>query len=292
MGELLDSEKIDFLRRKAYELRLSSMNMIWHGGSGHPGGSLSIAEIVACLYYEEMQVFPSQPRYPWRDRLVLSKGHSAPIVYAALADLAFFPEEELRTLRHIGSNLQGHPCMKKTPGIDMTTGSLGQGLSAATGMALALRHHKKAERQYRVYAILSDGELQEGMSWEAAMSAAHYRTDNLAAIVDYNNLQVDGRVDQIMGIEPLEDKWKSFGWRTFTCNGHDVAAILDRLVRMREVKGSPSVLIAKTVKGKGVSFMENVMEWHANPLTHDCFNQSMLELQAAYDALAAEPVQG
>ncbi len=273
--------------RKAYELRMSVIDMIYHGGSGHPGGSLSLAEIVACLYCDVMWVEPGEPRHPWRDRLVLSKGHAAPIVYAALADRGFFPESELKTLRRTGSILQGHPCMNKTPGVDMTTGSLGQGLSSGLGMALGLRHRRaEADREARVYVLLSDGELQEGMIWEAAMAAAHYRCGNLKAVVDHNNLQVDGPVEEVMAIEPLRDKWASFGWRVFACDGHDVAALRRALAEMNAHTAGPAVLLAKTVKGKGVSFMENVMEWHASPISREIRDRALSELRAARDRLS------
>ncbi len=280
-----ETEKIQFLKKKAYALRIAVLDMIIDGGSGHPGGSLSLAEIATCLYYDLMRVFPDNPRHPGRDRLVLSKGHAAPIVYAALADLGYFPREELKTLRHLGSILQGHPCMKKTPGIDMTTGSLGHGLSVGLGMALGKRHLDNVG-DYRVYVLLSDGELQEGSIWEAVMAAAHYKADNLRAVVDYNNLQVDGRVDEIMGIEPLEKKWSSFGWEVFRCDGHDVGQLLAALAQMNAVKDKPAVLIADTVKGKGVSFMENVMEWHANPLTREAYTAARQELSETLAALA------
>jgi transketolase len=273
---------INFLQVKAYELRCDVIDMIHHGGSGHPGGSLSAAEIVATLYWHVMRVDSVRPDWEDRDRLVLSKGHAAPIVYAALAHKGYFAREHLKTLRQLGSILQGHPDCRKTPGLDMTSGSLGQGLSIALGMALGAR---QAGKDFRVYCLLSDGETQEGMVWEAAMAAAHYRVASLTAIVDYNNLQVDGWIHEVMGIEPFADKWRAFGWEVLQVDGHDVPALLWAFARTREVTPRPSVLICRTVKGKGVSFMENVMEWHASPITKEQRDQAIAELQQALASL-------
>jgi transketolase len=264
------------VQRKAYELRLDVIDMIYHGGSGHPGGSLSAAEIVAGLYWHAMRTDPARPEWEDRDRLVISKGHACPIVYAALAHKGFFPRERLRTLRHLNSMLQGHPDCRKTPGIDMTSGSLGQGLSVALGMALGT---KQAGTDARVYCLLSDGETQEGMVWEAAMAAAHFRVDDLTAIVDRNNLQVDGWLQDVMNVEPYADKWRAFGWALREVDGHDVAALLDAFAWVRGVRGRPAVLVCNTVKGKGVSFMENVMEWHASPIDSAIRDRAVHELE-------------
>ena len=273
---------INRLQVKAYELRCDVIEMIYQGGSGHPGGSLSTAEIVATLYWHVMQVDPTRPDWEERDRLVLSKGHAAPILYAALAHKGYFAREHLTTLRQLGSILQGHPDCRKTPGLDMTSGSLGQGLSVALGMALGAR---QAGKNFRVYCLLSDGETQEGMIWEAAMAAAHYKVANLTAIVDYNNLQVDGWIHEVMSIEPYADKWRAFGWEVLQVNGHDVPALLSAFATMQAVTSQPSVLICRTTKGKGVSFMENVMEWHASTITRAQHDQAIGELGATLAAL-------
>ncbi len=265
-----------YLRGKAYRLRSHVIEMVFSGGSGHPGGSLSVADIVATLYWHVMRIDPERPHWPERDRLVLSKGHAAPIVYAALAERGYFPIDVLPTLRKTGTILQGHPDMRKTPGIDMTSGSLGQGLSVALGIALGSRH---LHRKFDVYALLSDGELQEGMIWEAAMAAAHYGAGNLTAIVDCNGLQVDGLVRDVMNIEPLADKWRAFGWRVLEVDGHDFAALRAAFDRRRAETGSePWVFLCHTVKGKGVSFMEGVMEWHASPINVALRDQALAEL--------------
>jgi transketolase len=240
------------------------------------------AEIVVALYWRVLRVDPTSPRWPDRDRVVLSKGHACPIVYAALAQRGFFGREHLATLRHLNSILQGHPDVRKTPGIDMTTGSLGQGLSVGLGMALGAR---QSRRDFGVYVLLSDGELQEGMIWEAAMAAAHYRVANLTAIVDYNNLQVDGPVSQVMGIEPLADKWRAFGWDVFpVANGNDVDDVLAGFAaRAAATSDRPAVIICRTTKGKGVSFMEGVMEWHASPISADLRDRAIAEIAAAIE---------
>lgn len=262
----------------AYELRRDVIDMIYHGGSGHPGGSFSIAEIVVALYWHAMRLDPNRPDWEDRDRLVLSKGHAAPMVYAALARRGYFAREHLWTLRHLGSILQGHPDCRKTPGLDMTSGSLGQGLSVALGMALGA---KQAGKEFHVYCLLSDGETQEGMIWEAAMAAAHYHADNLTAVVDRNNLQVDGQLQDVMNVEPYADKWSAFGWNVREVDGHDVAALVDAFAWARGAKGRPSVLICKTVKGKGVSFMEHVMEWHASPISREIRDTAVAEIETA-----------
>jgi len=255
-----------------------ALEMIHQAGSGHPGGSLSVADIVAALYFHELNIDPLNSVWPDRDRVVLSKGHGCPVLYAALARRGFFSEDELWTLRQLGSRLQGHPDMRKTPGIDATTGSLGQGLSIAVGMAIAAEIDAAG---YYVYAILGCGELQEGQVWEAAMSAAHYRLRNLIAVVDYNALQIDGCNADVMEIAPLKEKWTAFGWRVLEIDGHDMQQILAAFAEVKETQTQPqpSVIIARTTKGKGISFMENQTKWHSGSPTQDKFIQAMQELR-------------
>jgi transketolase len=255
----MEGEKIKRLEEKAREIRRHIIRMTGAAGSGHPGGSLSGADIVTALYFAVMRLDPQNPRWPDRDRFVLSKGHAAPLLYAALAERGFFPVEELLTLRRLGSPLQGHPDMKKLPGVEFSTGSLGQGLSAANGMALAARLDG---RDYRVYVLLGDGEIQEGMVWEAAMAAAHYRLDNVTAFLDFNGLQIDGPVSKVMSVEPVAEKWRAFGWDVQVIDGHNMEEILRAVERARAVRGQPQMIVARTVKGKGISFMENMVEWH------------------------------
>ena len=250
---------IDLLQKKALVVRRDIIKMIGEAGSGHPGGSLSATDILVALYYSELKVDPKNPKWEERDRFVLSKGHCVPALYAVLAEKGFFDKALLSTLRKLGSPLQGHPDMVKVPGIDMSTGSLGQGFSAAVGMALSLKVDNKANR---VYALLGDGENQEGIVWEAAMSAGDYKLDNLTAILDNNGLQIDGRCSEVMCVEPLKDKWTSFGFHVITIDGHNMAAILEALETAKTIKGKPTMIIAKTIKGKGVSFMENQAGWH------------------------------
>lgn len=259
----------------AKSIRRSIVSMICEAKSGHPGGSLSIVEILTALYYEEMKVDANQPKMQGRDRFVLSKGHAAPALYAVLAEKGYFPKEELSNLRKFGSILQGHPDMKKVPGVEISTGSLGQGLSVANGMALNAKIFKE---DYRVYTILGDGEMQEGQVWEAAMTAAHYGLDNLCAFVDSNNLQIDGNVDKIMGVEPLDKKWEAFGWNVISINGHDFMEIFSALEAAKACKGKPTMVVAKTVKGKGVSFMENVCGFHGVAPTIEEKEQALKEL--------------
>lgn len=261
MENMIQEEKIQEIAQRAKAMRKHIVQMITEAKSGHPGGSLSAAEIVATLYFHEMKLNPQQPDWPERDRFVLSKGHAAPVLYAALAERGFFPVEEIMTLRKINSKLQGHPDMKKLPGVEMSTGSLGQGLSAANGMALA---GKLDKRNFRVYALLGDGEIQEGQIWEAAMLAAHYKLDNLVAFLDHNGLQIDGPITEVMSPEPVADKWRAFGWNVAVVDGHNIREIAGALAAAREVKDKPTVIIAETVKGKGVSFMENQAGWHGN----------------------------
>jgi transketolase len=252
-------ENIQLLREKARELRHHLLTMIHKAKSGHPGGSLSAADMVAALYYHFMRVDPQKPQWPERDRFILSKGHACPVLYSVLAMRGYFPLKTLETLRELGSPLQGHPSMRACPGIDITTGSLGNGLSAGVGMALAGKLDRK---NYRVYVMLGDGELDEGIVWEAVLCANKFKLNNLTALVDYNNLQLDGTVEEIMPLEPVAEKWRSFGWRVFEIDGHDMEAIFDVLSEVQEMTDSPAVIIARTIKGKGVSFMENQVDWH------------------------------
>ncbi|MCG0277442.1 MAG: transketolase [Thermanaeromonas sp.] len=255
----LDLELIEFLQEKARLIRRDIITMIGKAGSGHPGGSLSGVEIVTALYFHLMRVDPQNPDWPDRDRFILSKGHAAPLLYAALARRGYFPPEELLTLRKLGSRLQGHPDCKSLPGVEMSTGSLGQGLAVANGLALAARLDG---RDFRIYVLLGDGELQEGMVWEAAMAASHYKLDRITAFVDHNHLQIDGRVEEIMSPEPLPDKFRAFGWEVLAIDGHDFRQIIQAVHHAWETKGRPTVIIAETVKGKGVSFMEDQVGWH------------------------------
>ncbi|TYP57812.1 transketolase [Thermosediminibacter litoriperuensis] len=252
-------EKVEELTAVARKVRRHIIDMTAEAGSGHPGGSLSCTDILVALYFHVMKVDPKDPDWPERDRLVLSKGHAAPALYAVLAEKGYFPVEELLTLRKIDSRLQGHPDMKKTPGVDMTTGSLGQGLSAANGMAIAAKLDGK---DYRVYAVLGDGELQEGQVWEAAMAASHYKLDNLTAFVDHNGLQIDGPIAEVMSPEIIQDKFRAFGWNVIDVDGHDFEDIIRGIEEAVNTKGRPTVIVAKTVKGKGVPFMENQVDWH------------------------------
>jgi len=271
--------EIELLKNKAKEIRKNIIKMLGEAGSGHPGGSLSSADIVTVLYFHELRLDPNRPDWPERDRFVLSKGHAAPVLYAALAERGFFPVEELMTLRKLGSRLQGHPDMRKLPGVEMSTGSLGQGLSAANGMALAARLDNK---NYRVYALLGDGELDEGMVWEAAMASAHYKLDNLTAFVDHNGLQIDGPVTEVMSPEPVADKWRAFGWHVINIDGHDIKQIIDALDEAKTVKGKPTMIVAETVKGKGVSFMENQVGWHGVAPKPGEVEKALAELDSGY----------
>ena len=266
---------ISFLKVKAKEIRKSIVSMITEAKSGHPGGSLSATDILTALYFSEMNVDPANPKMEGRDRFVLSKGHAAPAIYATLAEKGYFSKDELMTLRKFGSRLQGHPDMKKLPGIEISTGSLGQGLSVANGMAL---NAKMFNENYRTYVILGDGEVQEGQIWEAAMTAAHYKLDNLCAFLDSNNLQIDGNVSEIMGVEPLDKKWEAFGWNVIKIDGHDFEQILSALDKARECKDKPTMVIAKTIKGKGVSFMENVCGFHGVAPTLEELERALAEL--------------
>lgn len=264
--------KMDY-NEKALSLRKDILHMLYNAGCGHPGGSLSCVEILMALYYNVAKVDASAPHAPDRDRIILSKGHACPTQYAILADLGFFPREDLWSLRQINSHLQGHPDMLKTPGIDSNTGSLGQGVSIATGMALAAKHLGKS---YKVYAITGDGETQEGMVWEAAMSASQYKLDNLTVILDYNGLQIDGTVDSVMSLGNIVDRYSSFGFECFEVPGHDINAITAAL--NAPVIGKPKFVCCHTVKGRGVSFMENQAGWHGKAIDEQSYKKAMAEL--------------
>jgi transketolase len=261
---MMTDDEIRELRTVAAQMRVNILRMIQAAGSGHPGGSLSAIDIVAYLYFRHMRIEPARPKWEERDRFVLSKGHCAPALYAALAARGYFPEEVLWTLRDIGSLLQGHPDMKGAPGIDMTSGSLGQGFSAGTGIALGGKYQGKS---FRVYVMVSDGEIEEGLVWEAAMAGAHYKLDNLVAIVDANRQQSDGWISEIMTIERIEDKWRAFGWEVLRIEGHDFRQIEEAFKWAMPQNGKPHVIIANTVKGKGVAEMEDNPAWHSRSMT-------------------------
>lgn len=266
------------LLRVAQEMRIHIVQMLAAAGSGHPGGSLSATDIVASLYFKHMRIDPANPHWEGRDRFVLAKGHAAPALYAALAMRGYFPEEDLITVRKIDSYLQGHPCMSSTPGVDMSTGSLGQGLSVANGMALAGRLDG---RDYWVYCLMGDGEQQEGQVWEAAMSAAHYKLDHLIAFVDHNGLQIDGTNDEVMTVSPLAEKYKAFGWNVLSIDGHDFAQIDDAIAQAKACVGKPTVIVCETIKGKGVSFMENEVDWHGVAPTPEQAEAAVAEIRAS-----------
>ncbi len=261
----------------AYKIRKHALSAVHSAKSGHPGGSLSIADIMSVLYFDEMNVNPQDPKNADRDRFVLSKGHCAPALYAALAEKGFFPKEDIVTLRRADSYLQGHPDMKHIPGVDMSTGSLGQGICAANGMALAAKLDNK---DYRVYTILGDGECEEGQVWEAAMFASHYKLDNLVAFLDFNGLQIDGDITKVMNPTPFDTKFAAFGWNVITIDGHDIEQIKDALKKAKECKGKPTLILAKSVKGKGVSFMENEAGWHGNAPSDEQYEQAITEIDA------------
>lgn len=271
----MDEKSLVFLKEKAKVIRQHIIRMTGAAGSGHPGGSLSAADIITYLYFKELKIDPENPKWPERDRFVLSKGHAAPVLYAALAEKGFFPVEELITLRKIDSLLQGHPDMSRVRGVEMSTGSLGTGFSTSVGMALAARMDK---RDNYIFVMLGDGEIQEGQVWEAAMAAAHYKLDNMIAILDYNGLQIDGPVSEVLSPEPLPDKWRAFGWEVLEINGHDFQAIEKAIATAKSVKGKPTMIIAKTVKGKGVSFMENEAGWHGSAPNQEQVEKALKEL--------------
>lgn len=265
------------LQEKARLLRISILETLYEAGSGHPGGSLSAIDIMTVLFHDVMRHDPKNPKWKKRDRFILSKGHIAPALYTVLADCGYFDLKELKTLRKYGSILQGHPCMNKTPGVEDSSGSLGQGLSVAGGIAMGAKLNNE---DYRVYCMLGDGETQEGQIWEAAMSAGHYKLDNLCAILDYNHVQIDGFVEDIMDIHPVKEKWLSFNWNVIVVDGHDIEDIQQGFMQAKAYKGKPSIIIANTVKGKGVSFMENNPAWHGQAPNKDQLEAALAELQA------------
>ncbi|MFP4609143.1 MAG: transketolase [Candidatus Aenigmatarchaeota archaeon] len=255
----LNGSSIEELEEIARRVRVHIVKSTHEAGSGHPGGSLSATDILTALYFEIMEHRPDEPDWPKRDRLVLSKGHAAPALYGVLAESGYFPVEELMTLRKLGSRLQGHPHVKATPGVDASTGSLGQGISIAAGMALAAKLDRES---YRVFAICGDGEMQSGQIWEAAMFASHQKLDNLIVFLDRNNLQIDGSTEEVMSIEPIVSKWNAFGWHVLEIEGHEMDQVVDAVERAEEIHGQPSIIIAHTIKGKGVPFMEGSLAFH------------------------------
>lgn len=280
MVNSLKTEKIEDLQNTANKIRREVLEMVYKAQSGHLGGSLSVVEIISVLYFSEMKIDPENPNWPERDRLVPSKGHCAPSIYVALALKGVVEPEALYDLRQIGCILQGHPCMNKVPGIDISTGSLGHGLSIGLGMALGAKLKKKG---FNVYVLLGDGELDEGQNWEAAMAAAKYSLSNLIAIVDRNRVQLDGPTKDIMPLEPLAEKWKAFNWKTKVIDGHNIAEIIEGIQWAKQNLGSPSVIIANTTKGKGVSFMEDSHEWHGKPPSPEEYEKAKKELEGGSD---------
>lgn len=263
------------LEKRARAIRRAVVDMVYGAGSGHPGGSLSAADIIAAMYFHQLRIDPSRPDWPGRDRFIVSKGHAAPALYAALAQRGFFPEPELVTFRQLDSRLQGHPDRNKTPGVDMTAGALGHGLSIGSGLALAARLNGES---YRTYVLLGDGEIQAGIAWEGAMTAAKFHLDNLTAILDLNGVQLDGMVADIMPLEPVADKWRAFGWHVLEIDGHDVRQILEALDVVTKIHARPTMIIAHTIKGKGISYMENKSMWHGRAPTKEQYEQAMAEL--------------
>lgn len=269
------NKNVEELKSIAKTVRKDIVSMLTESCSGHPGGSLSAADLLTTLFFKEMNINPENPNDENRDRFVLSKGHAAPVLYSVLARKGFFPVEELSTLRKIGSRLQGHPSMRCLPGIDMSTGSLGQGISAAVGMALA---GKLDDKSYRVYTLLGDGELEEGQVWEASMCAAHYKLDNLTAFVDFNGLQIDGDITEVMNPSPIDKKFEAFGWNVLSIDGHSIGEIINAIEEAKNHKGKPTVVICKTIKGKGVSFMENEASWHGTAPSKEQCAQALAEI--------------
>ncbi len=278
----MEQARIKELKRISANIKLGALEAVFSASSGHPGGSLSISDILSYLYFEEMNIDPRDPKKADRDRFVLSKGHTAPALYAALAERGYFPREDLKTFRHIDSYLQGHPDMKGTPGVDMTTGSLGLGFSAACGMALSA---KISGESYRVYSVLGDGESEEGQVWEAAMFAAHKKLDNLCIFLDYNGLQIDGPIAEVNDPSPLDEKFAAFGWNVLMIDGHDIEAIDSAVKAAKACKGKPTAIICRTVKGKGVSFMENSVKWHGSAPNEEQYKQAVSEINSYIDSL-------
>ncbi len=266
---------IVILENIARDVRIKILRMLAGAGSGHTGGSLSAVDIAVAIYFSKMNFKPDDPLWDGRDRFILSKGHAAPLLYVIMAEAGYFPMDTLDSLRTIESPLQGHPCCKSLPGVEVSTGSLGQGLSVANGMALGLRLDKNPAK---VYCVLGDGEIQEGQVWEAAMSAAHYKLDKLCAVIDNNGLQIDGPVEKVMGIEPLKDKWKAFGWHVIECDGHDIGKLLYALDKAEQTSGKPTMIIANTIKGKGVSIFEGKVEFHGTVPNSEELETALKEL--------------
>ena len=272
----MEEKEIQELEQKARKVREDIIEEVYSAKSGHPGGSLSVTDILTVLYFKVMNIDPKKPNKEDRDRFVLSKGHCSPALYSCLANRGFFPVEDLKTFRNINSYLQGHPDKNKVPGVDMTTGSLGQGLSCANGMAIAGKMDKK---DYRVYCVLGDGEIEEGQIWEAAMAANKYKLDNLCVIVDNNNLQIDGTIEEVMSSYPIDEKFRSFGFEVIKIDGHDIEEIIKAFEVAKNVKGKPTCIIAKTIKGKGISYMENQVGWHGKAPNDEQYEQAIKEMR-------------
>lgn len=273
----MENINLNSLQTISTKIRIGILDSVFHAQSGHPGGSLSCADILTALYFHIMRLDPSNPTWEDRDRFILSKGHCSPALYSALALRGFFPFEELKNFRQLNSFLQGHPDMKRVPGVDMSTGSLGQGLSVGIGMALAGKLNKK---DYRVYVLLGDGEIQEGQIWEAAMAAVHYKLDNLIAFLDYNKLQIDGLISKVMSPEPIDEKFKAFGWYVINIDGHDFNQIISAVENAKAIKDKPSLIICNTIKGKGVSFMEGDPSWHGKAPNEEQYKKAIAELES------------
>lgn len=280
----MDNKRVTELSIIANKVRKNALTAVYNAASGHPGGSLSIADVLTLLYFEVMNVDPKNPKMENRDRFVLSKGHTAPALYGVLAERGFIPVEDVATFRHIDSYLQGHPDMNKVPGVDMSTGSLGQGVSVAGGMALAAKLDNK---DYRVYSILGDGELEEGQVWEQAMFAAHYKLDNFTIFIDNNGLQIDGDITKVMNPTPIDEKFKAFGWNVIMTDAHDFNKLLDAVNEAKATKGKPTAIIMKSIKGKNVSFMENNPAWHGAAPKKDEYEQAIKELDEIIKGLEA-----
>ena len=281
----MDKQKLSGLKKYATIIRKHIIEQTYSAASGHPGGSLSAADIITVLYFSEMRIDPQNPKWDERDRFVLSKGHCSPALYGALAEKGFFPKEELLRFRHIDSYLEGHPSSAQIPGVDVSSGSLGQGISAAVGIALAGKLDKK---DYMVYAVLGDGEIQEGEVWEACMCAAHYKLSNIVAFLDHNGLQIDGKITDVLSPEPVEDKFKAFGWKVININGNDHQQIIEAIEAAKKSKDKPVMIIADTIKGKGVSFMENEAGWHGTPPNKEQRDKAIAELDAILSKLEVE----
>ena len=281
----LDKKRLCELSIIANKVRKHALTAVYSANSGHPGGSLSIADLLALLYFEKMNIDPKNPKMDTRDRFVLSKGHTAPALYGVLAERGFFPTEDIKTFRKTGSYLQGHPDMKHIPGIDMSTGSLGQGVSAAGGMALAAKLDNK---DYRVYTVLGDGELEEGQVWEQAMFAAHYKLDNLTAFIDFNGLQIDGDITKVMNPTPIDKKFEAFGWNVLTADAHNIEELSEAIETAKKTKGKPTAIVMKSIKGKNVSFMENNSAWHGAAPNKEQYEQAIGELDEIIKKLEAQ----